>query len=134
MRVTRARFCVAVGMLLFISVLRAQQPPPAPVSLPQLQLEVLDFGKTAKNPRAPGTENAYASNALIATDTEDLDGNLYSTTVKGGVLDQGTIFKVAPENWNRADPVPAIYVFDETDRKSTRLNSSHIPLSRMPSS
>ena len=29
---------------------------------------------------------------------------------------------------------PEFYYFQEKDRKSTRLNSSHIPLSRMPSS
>ena len=30
--------------------------------------------------------------------------------------------------------LPAFPIWDDVDRKSTRLNSSHIPLSRMPSS
>src|ERR1051326_5101965 len=42
--------------------------------------------------------------------------------------------------WLRAQQVPTAFIFNsrmnvpQLDRKSTRLNSSHIPLSRMPSS
>ena len=41
------------------------------------------------------------------------------------------------ENKQELDDEAAVYVISvaaELDRKSTRLNSSHIPLSRMPSS
>ena len=34
----------------------------------------------------------------------------------------------------RVDNITGNYLFVDLDRKSTRLNSSHIPLSRMPSS
>ena len=46
-------------------------------------------------------------------------------------IDDKKIPKSLYQSWSRK---PAKYQLEERDRKSTRLNSSHIPLSRMPSS
>ena len=51
---------------------------------------------------------------------------------EGGIA-PGTAFEDIPEDW--VCPVCGVGKEDfQVDRKSTRLNSSHIPLSRMPSS
>ena len=46
---------------------------------------------------------------------------------KGGVIDDLIVYRRSPEEW-------MIVVNASKDRKSTRLNSSHLKLSRMPSS
>ena len=56
----------------------------------------------------------------------------FMTTVGPMLADNGFDVRVPPVSTRK--PRPSLRLFAETDRKSTRLNSSHIPLSRMPSS
>ena len=69
------------------------------------------MGKTAKlNIVAPGREKL--TEEVISLSTSESNGNIEFL----------------------ANHAPIIVATVPTDRKSTRLNSSHIPLSRMPSS
>ena len=66
----------------------------------------------------------------------------HAVVLTGAVRDEGTSFHYLPAGRVvSADPGPAQFLADalsadgvETDRKSTRLNSSHVVTSRMPSS
>ena len=55
-------------------------------------------------------------------------------TAKGHKITEYRKSAIAPEVIWSGIPVEGMVRSEGTDRKSTRLNSSHIPLSRMPSS
>ena len=63
--------------------------------------------------------------------THNVESEIYSAEDIAAAID--TIKKEFKSNWNGCT-LTEIYYGVNRDRKSTRLNSSHIPLSRMPSS
>ena len=71
----------------------------------------------------------------------DILGREYKEFYNYGMSGGGNLFifdslieAIAKHNINKDDTVIIIWTNVTRDRKSTRLNSSHIPLSRMPSS
>ena len=68
----------------------------------------------------PGQPDNLARTSRVAIDIEDLDGKIRLTVTHTDLDEQG--LKDVSGGW------PAV------DRKSTRLNSSHVTTSRMPSS
>ena len=54
--------------------------------------------------------------------------------VNWGSLDQDLLTQMMDDNAKQTEPLEAKEVYFEADRKSTRLNSSHTDISRMPSS
>src|ERR1043165_1953819 len=55
--------------------------------------------------------------------------------IRGEYLREGYLdIDVRPRVERKGDDATVIYTVEEGDRKSTRLNSSHVALSRMPSS
>ena len=78
--------------------------------------------------KATGLDDALDASSLMAE------------AIKAAATDAGLTEVPNPDSlrvvgllcWNYGDP--AFVVAERLDRKSTRLNSSHIPLSRMPSS
>ena len=73
--------------------------------------------------------------AAIAAATGDLPtSNPEGINILGGVEEKQILEKVDSLLTDKAKAIWAEYGAKDKDRKSTRLNSSHIPLSRMPSS
>ena len=66
--------------------------------------------------------NSFGHNQLIAFQVGDFQNNPHYWTLAPDIA----------KSWEQADPLT--YTFRLEDRKSTRLNSSHIQKSRMPSS
>ena len=106
------------------------------------QIQFLSFvlGKPVRAYK--GRELADAHHPLDITD-EDFDeiGRLLVKTLKGGgvtlediKLIMGVVLEIRDEIVNRGKQVNAATNPEPADRKSTRLNSSHMSESRMPSS
>ena len=76
------------------------------------------------------------TNSTPAFAQNELDKILEEVEVKGSLMDEEPfdVITLKPESTGRSVKVASLEFPDRRDRKSTRLNSSHEWISRMPSS